>query len=511
MCLGTFRFSHLVYQKLLIILIGDRFTDLKAPYVAFIMMGAGMIFGIAEATDIPEAPHMLDVLTAGTLVDDIYIGSDTTPTISVMLSEPDGEVILYSDPQCLTPLSAPAAVNDAITPYQVEVKTHQLAEGPHTIHARHTKSLQSECSAASVMYHVIPPMAATYRVTFTGAFTTDALAPGVGVPGGAHFTTLVGGIHNSGITFWERGGIASAGTEQMAETGRTGDMRAEVAAAMPDATTVLVQGIPSGGTPSGVFEVMITGEHASVTLASMVAPSPDWFVGTSGLPLLESDGTWSHYKNVHLYPYDAGTENGEEFSLSNEATIPHRPITSLRDSGKFAGEPIATILFERLSLVSNLGQTGSGALFVGHSPDAAAQGFRTGAADGGYRLQSVTAMFGDSAGVPGDLEVSIMTTDGNMPGMVLGTLEGANPHAAGLHTFTHKDGIHLEANTNYYVVFDVPEYVPASAYRLLFTDSDIVDSGTTPGWSIADELLGDIHDTHKDGSWKISVHGVITE
>lgn len=473
------------------------------------MIGTGLAFGMADAADTLEAPYALDVLAAGALADGVYVGSDTTPTISVVLVEPGGVLVLYSDPECILPISDPVEVDDVMGPYQVEVETFQLVEGLYTIHARHG---ESECSVANVAYRVISPMVATYQVTFTGAFTTDALAPGVRVPGGAHFTTLVGGIHNSGVTFWERGGMSSPGTEQMAETGRTGDMRSEVVAAGSNVSSVLVQGVFSGGTPSAVFEIMVSSEHALVTLASMVAPSPDWFVGISDLPLLESSGEWSHYKSVDLYPYDAGTENGEGFSLSNDATTPHRSITSLRDSGKFAGDPIATILFERLSLVSNLGQSsGSGALFIGHNPDVAAQEFLTGPETGGYELQSVTALFGDSAGMPGDLEVRIMTADGGVPGTVLGMLQGTNPHTAGLHTFTHERGIHLEPNTNYYVVFDVPDYISGNAYRLLFTDSDMEDSGTTSGWSIADGLLGHVHDAHKDNSWKISIHGMVVE
>ena len=166
-------------------------------------------------------------------------------------------------------------------PYVVDVEVGtDLAVGLHTIHARHTVSQQtSECSPEKADYRVIPPMAATYRVTFTGAFTTGALAPGVGVPGGAHFTTLIGAVHNSGVVFWERGGVASEGTEIMAETGRTGELRSEVVASGPDASETIRQPLVSGGTPVAGFDIMVSGGHASVTLASMVAPSPGLVCG----------------------------------------------------------------------------------------------------------------------------------------------------------------------------------------------------------------------------------------
>ena len=62
---------------------------------------------------------------------------------------------------------------------------------------------------------------ATYRVTFEGKFTASALASGVSVPSGEHFTTLIGAVHNGSVTFWSSGAMASAGVEAVAEQGNT--------------------------------------------------------------------------------------------------------------------------------------------------------------------------------------------------------------------------------------------------------------------------------------------------
>ena len=48
---------------------------------------------------------------------------------------------------------------------------------------------------------------------------------------------------------------------------------------------------------------------------------------------------------INLYPYDAGTEEGTEFTLSNPATNPHEPISSIRNTGKFSNSPMATLTF----------------------------------------------------------------------------------------------------------------------------------------------------------------------
>ena len=187
---------------------------------------------------------------------------------------------------------------------------------------------------------------ATYRVTFTGKFTDDALASGVSVPSGEHFTTLIGAVHNGSVTFWSNGGTASAGIESMAELGGTGTLKSEINAAMPNALAVIEQSIASGGTATATVDITLTTGHPLVTLTSMIAPSPDWFVGVSGLSLRNSaDDGWQSSLTVNLFPWDAGTENGTEFSLSNPATSPQGTIASIKGTGKFSNEPIATLTF----------------------------------------------------------------------------------------------------------------------------------------------------------------------
>ena len=48
----------------------------------------------------------------------------------------------------------------------------------------------------------------------------------------------------------------------------------------------------------------VTTAHPLVTL---VAPRLDWFVGVSGLSLLDAQGEWLLQHQVDLFPYDAGT------------------------------------------------------------------------------------------------------------------------------------------------------------------------------------------------------------
>ena len=128
---------------------------------------------------------------------------------------------------------------------------------------------------------------ATYRVTFEGKWTTSATATGVPVPSGAHFSPLIGAVHNDSATFWSSGGTASAGIESMAEVGGTSALKSEINANM-NAVAVIEKSLPSGGMPTATVDFTVTTAHPLVTLVTMIAPSPDWFVGVSGLSLRPS-------------------------------------------------------------------------------------------------------------------------------------------------------------------------------------------------------------------------------
>ena len=191
------------------------------------------------------------------------------------------------------------------------------------------------------------PSEADYTLTFQGAWTAAATPDGV--PGGAHFSRLVGAVHNADVTFLASGGTASAGVESMAETGAIATLQSEVQTAINAATALSsFQGSTDTGgvTATQTLNPTLSTAHPQVTLVTMVAPTPDWFVGVSGLPLLNSSGRWLRSHTVNLYPWDAGTEDGTDFSLNNADTDPKVPIHSIRGTGKFSTEPIATLSFE---------------------------------------------------------------------------------------------------------------------------------------------------------------------
>jgi hypothetical protein len=196
-----------------------------------------------------------------------------------------------------------------------------------------------------------PAAVARYRVTFDASWS--ALSHPTDIPRNPHFSRLIGGTHKPTVRFWEAGGRASEGIRLMAEQGRTTPLDTEVEAAISagQAQRVLV-GDGIDRSPDRVsLEFEISRDFSLVTLVSMLAPSPDWFVGVSGLNLIEN-GDWVAERVVVLQPWDAGTDSGETFSSADLRTTPPEPIHLIATGPLLVGAsvpPVGTFTFRRLS------------------------------------------------------------------------------------------------------------------------------------------------------------------
>lgn len=76
------------------------------------------------------------------------------------------------------------------------------------------------------------------------------------------------------------------------------------------------QQVAGAGTPTTFAVFRVDAKHHLVSLASKLAPSPDWIVGVSALELCNANCTWRRSITLPLYPYDAGTDSGLNFTVS---------------------------------------------------------------------------------------------------------------------------------------------------------------------------------------------------
>ena len=195
------------------------------------------------------------------------------------------------------------------------------------------------------------PPRARYRVTFESWWS--ARTHPQDFPGNPHYSPLIGATHRSGAPFWMPGGPASPGMENMAETGGVSPLNTEIRAAVAAGTAgSLLRGgqlSQSPGSLSMEFEITLAFPH--VSLVTMIAPSPDWFLGVHDLPLAGADG-WYQTVERELYPWDAGTDSGETYTSPDADTVPQGRILTLR--GPPVAPPGATssfgkFVFHRLS------------------------------------------------------------------------------------------------------------------------------------------------------------------
>ncbi|MCK5943954.1 MAG: spondin domain-containing protein [Planctomycetes bacterium] len=292
---------------------------------------------------------------------------------------------------------------------------------------------------AALALGAVPALAqdgsAVYRFTFVSPWS--ATTHPTSFPSNPHYSPLVGATHDASVELWQPGGIATPGIEQMAETGGTSTLVAEVNQHIQNggADQVLNYGGAGAlGTSPGSVGVTFTARpgHARLSLVTMLAPSPDWFVGVHGVELIQN-GDWVESLVLPAHVYDAGTDSGVSYNSPDADLTPHLPIALVSTTqGPFVGAStqVGTIMIERLhsTLVfgcgnpagsmqvtgsAQLGQTLQFALGdpTGQLPTPAVSGLAISSSpDAAFPCGTSVAGFGLGAGQNG--EVLLATIDG---------------------------------------------------------------------------------------------------
>jgi len=181
-------------------------------------------------------------------------------------------------------------------------------------------------SGGSIAMCSDPAVNATYDVIFNAAWS--AATHPMQFPSNPHFSPIIGATHNDRYRMFQDGGTATQGIENMSELGATNTLAAEIGGAAPNTNLILPgRGLPvsPGSVP---FSFSTTVNHPLVSIVTMIAPSPDWFVGVSALNLCPG-GRWANALTVNLRPYDAGTDSGVTYNSPDADITPHLPIRQI--------------------------------------------------------------------------------------------------------------------------------------------------------------------------------------
>jgi hypothetical protein len=192
---------------------------------------------------------------------------------------------------------------------------------------------------------------ATYKVTFNGTWS-KATHP-IEYPKGAHLSGLIGATHGDGYVLFKVGKVATRGLKNLSEHGQQSPFDKEIRAAISAGTAgALIETAPIFGPPgTATMTFKADARHPMVSLAAMIAPSPDWFAGVANVRLYRN-GAWVMRRTITVYAYDAGTDDGRTYQAADKESKPWKAVR-LNDSRHFKknGQRVAvgTLTFERIA------------------------------------------------------------------------------------------------------------------------------------------------------------------
>lgn len=139
---------------------------------------------------------------------------------------------------------------------------------------------------------------------------------------GTYFTPLIIAAHGGNNSIFTAGEPASSSVEILAECGDISSVLADMNAAGADTLVNPAEGLLApGATATG--KLMLSKHNRYISLAAMLIPTNDGFVGLDSLPIPRAAGTYTYYLNA----YDAGTEANDEvlFTEGCDASTPGIP------------------------------------------------------------------------------------------------------------------------------------------------------------------------------------------
>lgn len=170
---------------------------------------------------------------------------------------------------------------------------------------------------------------ADYILTFESTWSSTTHP--IDFPDNAHYSRLVGATHPATTHLWQVGEFASLGIRAMAETGSPSPLDLEVAQLVEagGACEFLLDDQPIGSPGTTAIRFTATQVCPAISIVTMIAPSPDWFVGVSGVNLYDNN-EWIDRLVIPLLPYDAGTDDGTTYSAENRPALVPQPISKIQ-------------------------------------------------------------------------------------------------------------------------------------------------------------------------------------
>lgn len=202
---------------------------------------------------------------------------------------------------------------------------------------------------------------AVYKIEFFSNWSIDT-HPTNFPTGSDHWSTLIGTTHNTNISFFEIGQLATEGVEQVAENGSNTLITQEINTSITNNNAyelILGSGLSTGLGTITIENVNIDIDFPYISLITMIAPSPDWVAQINSINLIDSNANWRPSISIDIYATDTGTDSGTTYTSSNMDTNPANNISSYENTAPFSDQIVGTFvltLTEVLSLSNHLSQ-----------------------------------------------------------------------------------------------------------------------------------------------------------
>ena len=189
-----------------------------------------------------------------------------------------------------------------------------------------------------------------YEVTFNMKWSAANFP--IDYPSNAHFSKLIGWSHRKDYTFFQPGTYASPGIKEMAEKGSTSPLDDEINNEIDykEGLKLFIGNGLSSGTGTIKIEVYVNESNPNITLVTMLAPSPDWYLGVIDISMLDG-GEFVDTKTIKAIVYDSGSDSGVSFKSENKVTKPQDEIHVFKSyplGDGIADLDIADVTFKRI-------------------------------------------------------------------------------------------------------------------------------------------------------------------
>jgi Spondin_N len=192
---------------------------------------------------------------------------------------------------------------------------------------------------------------ARYRVDFERTWSSDTHPEDF--PLLAHFSPVIGVTHGDRFELFAKGGTATPGLEKLCEEGKHQPLDEEIQRAIANGSVgaLIETSDPLRSAPqTATSEFEIDSSHPMVSIAAMIAPSPDWCAVANDVSLMDG-GHFVDSRTVQLQAWDIGTDSATSYRALDADMQPRGPIQP-SDSKYFQNEGapryVGSVTFTRI-------------------------------------------------------------------------------------------------------------------------------------------------------------------